>query len=218
MRFWDELSLPWQACMDQAWQAYCDDSFPIGAVVVDKDGSILSSGRNRIYEKQKGGRHLRGAELAHAEVEALFHIDFDAIDPHSCALYTTTEPCPMCMGALYMSGIRTLKFASRDPYAGSTNLLGTTWYLDRKSIKVSQPENRLLELIIMAMFVEQIYQNHQGDLPAFAEPVFQRWVDAVPECVPFGRTLYESRTLLGARLDRISTANMLDLVVERAHS
>ena len=119
MRFWDELSLPWQACMDQAWEAYCDDCFPIGAVVVDKDGKILSRGRNRIYEKQKGGRHLRGAELAHAEVEALLHIDFDAIDPHSCALYTTTEPCPMCMGTFYMSGIRTLHFGSRDPWAGS---------------------------------------------------------------------------------------------------
>jgi len=216
MRYWDELSLPWQACMDQAWEAYCDDCFPIGAVVVNKDGTILSRGRNRIYEKQKGGRQMRGAELAHAEVEALIHIDFDAIDPHSCALYTTTEPCPMCMGAFYMSGIRTLYYASRDPWAGSTNLLGTTWYLNLKPIKVFQPENRLLELIIMAMFVEQIYQNHQGDLPTFAEPVFQRWMDAVPECVPFGRLLYDAGTLSGARSQVYSTPNMLDLVVEKS--
>jgi tRNA(adenine34) deaminase len=218
MRFWDQLSLPWQACMDQAWEAYCDDCFPIGAVVVNKDGIILSRGRNRIYENQKGGRHLRGAELAHAEVEALIHIDFDEIDPHSCALYTTTEPCPMCMGTFYMSGIRTLFFASRDPWAGSTNLLGTTWYLGRKPIKVIPPENRLLELIIMAMFVEQIYQNHQGNLPAFAEPVFQRWMDAVPECVPFGRILYDSGILSNARSNGVSTAIMLDSVVAKASS
>ena len=38
MRFWDELSPPWQACMDLAWEAYCDDCFPIGAVVVSADG------------------------------------------------------------------------------------------------------------------------------------------------------------------------------------
>jgi tRNA(Arg) A34 adenosine deaminase TadA len=218
MRFWDELSLPWQACMDQAWEAYCDDCFPIGAVIVNKDRNILSHGRNRIYEKQKGGRHLRGAELAHAEVEALSHIDFDAIDPHSFALYTTTEPCPMCMGTFYMSGIRTLHYGSREPYSGSTNLLGTTWYLSLKPIKVFPPENRLLELIIMAMFIEQDFQNHNGELPPNTETLYQRWLDAVPECVPFGRTLYESRTLLGARLDRINTANMLDLVVERAQS
>ena len=73
--------------------------------------------------------------MAHAEVEALQKLDFDAIDPHSCALYTTTEPCPMCMGTFYMSGIRTLHYASREPYSGSTNLLGTTWYLSRKPIK-----------------------------------------------------------------------------------
>lgn len=161
---------------------------------------------------------MRGAELAHAEVEALFHIDFDAIDPHSCALYTTTEPCPMCMGAFYMSGLRTLHYGSREPYSGSTNLLGTTWYLSLKPIKVFPPENRLLELIIMAMFIEQDLQNHDGELPPNTETLYQRWLDAVPGCVPFGRTLYESRTLLGARLDRINTAIMLDLVVEKAHS
>jgi tRNA(adenine34) deaminase len=215
MRFWDELSLPWRACMDLAWEAYCDDCFPIGAVIVNKDGNILSRGRNRIYEKQKSGRHLRGAELAHAELEALAPINFDSIDPHSCVLYTTTEPCPMCLGAFYMSGVRTLQFASRDPWAGSTNLLGTTWYLSQKPIKVFQPENKLLELIIMSMFVEQIYQNYQDNLPPFAEPLFQRWMNAVPDCVPFGRTLYESEILYQARINKVTTSIMLDLIVEK---
>ena len=193
------------------------DCYPIGAIVVS-DGNILTRGRNRIYEKITRRDHIRGDELAHAEVEALLHLDLSSVDPHSCILFTTTEPCPMCMGTIYMSGVRTLHFASRDPWAGSTNLLGKTWYLSKKPIKVFPPENQLLELIIMAMFIEQIYQNHQGDLPSFAEPVFQRWMDAVPECVPFGKALYEAGTLWEARRDGINTANMLDSVVERAQS
>jgi tRNA(adenine34) deaminase len=218
MRFWDELSLPWQVCMDLAWEAYCEDCFPIGSVVVSEKGEILSRGRNRIYEKQKDRGHDRGAELAHAELEALLHFEFDSIDPHTSTLYTTTEPCPMCMGAFYMSGIRTLYYGARDPYAGSTNLLGTTWYLGRKPIKVGHPENRLLELIIMAMFIELDYQKHHGALPSFTDEFYRRWMNAVPECVPFGRILYESETLTQAKMDRVATASMLDSVVEKVSS
>jgi len=216
MRFWAELSPPWQACIDLAWEAYCDGCFPIGAVVVSADGKILSRGRNRIYEKQKEGRHTRGAELAHAEVEALQQLNFDAIDPHSCALYTTTEPCPMCMGTFYMSGIRTLHYGSREPYSGSTNLLGTTGYLSLKPIKVFPPEKRLLELIVMAMFIEQDLRNNNGELPPKRETLYQQWMDVVPECVPFGRRLYDSRALSKARFHAYSTPNMLDLVVEKS--
>ena len=61
----------------------------------------------------------------------------------------------MCMGTFYMSGLRTLHFASRDPYAGSVDLLGKTWYLSKKPIKVFGPANPALEIIIMAMAVEQ---------------------------------------------------------------
>jgi tRNA(adenine34) deaminase len=215
MRFWDELSLPWQTCMDKAWEAYCDDCFPIGAAVADAEGQILTTGRNRIYEKHKRATHLRGAELEHAEVEALRALNFDSIDPHTCVLYTTTEPCPMCMGAFYMSGLRTLHFASRDPYAGSSNLLDTTWYMKKKPIKVLPLENRLLELIIMALFIEQDFRTHDGELPEFLDEFYSRMMNVVPECVPAGKTLYESGVVHQARAGGASTANMLDLVVER---
>jgi len=218
MNFWDELSLPWQACLDLAWEVYCDDCFPIGAVVVNKDGNILTRGRNRIYEKQKEGRHTRGAVLAHAELEALLKVNTDSIDPHSCVLYSTTEPCPMCLGTFYMSGIRNLHFGSRDPFGGSANLLGTTWYLSRKPIKVIPPQNRLLELIIMAMFIEQDFQNHNGDLPRLMDEFYKRWMDVVPECVPFGRVLFDTGTLSQARINRVTTAIMLDLVLEKVSS
>ena len=218
MSYWDELSPPWQVCMDLAWEAYCDDCYPIGAVVVSDDGKILSRGRNRIYEKQKKGTHTRGAELAHAETEALLKIEFDVIDPHSCVLYTTTEPCPMCMGTLYMSGIRTLYYGSRDPFAGSVNMLGKTWYLSRKPITVIYPANQLLELIIMAMMIEQDFQKHHGELPPVAETIYKRWMDVIPECVPFGRVLFDSGILSSARLKGASTANMLDSVLAKVQS
>lgn len=120
---WQELSLPWQAALELAWEAYCDDCLPIGAVATDAEGKILSRGRNRIYSKRSSDGRRHGKTLAHAEIEALNQVDFDAFEPHTGVLYTTTEPCPMCLGTFYMSGFRTLHFASRDPYAGSVDLL-----------------------------------------------------------------------------------------------
>jgi tRNA(adenine34) deaminase len=127
----------------------------IGAAVVDADGRILSRSRNRIFESSADGEYLFGQALAHAEVNALLSLpEQDGEIHHSLALYTTTEPCPLCMGAFYMSGLRELRFASREPYAGSANLLGTTPYLNRKPIRVFGPKRPELEIIIVAMMVE----------------------------------------------------------------
>jgi hypothetical protein len=55
-----------------------------------------------------------------------------------------------------MSGIRTIHFASRDPYAGSINLLGTTPYLQRKHIQVTHYENNDFEKILIAIHTAYI--------------------------------------------------------------
>jgi hypothetical protein len=35
---WEELSEPWRACVEEGWEAYREDSLPIGAVVNDAYG------------------------------------------------------------------------------------------------------------------------------------------------------------------------------------
>jgi len=71
---------------------------PFGAVVV-KDGRILASGTNQVTSSND--------PTAHAEVVAIraacaalgtFQLD-------GCDLYTTCEPCPMCLGAIYWARI-----------------------------------------------------------------------------------------------------------------
>jgi tRNA(Arg) A34 adenosine deaminase TadA len=207
---WGNLSIPWQACLELAWEAYCDDCIPIGAVVTDAGGNILSRGRNRIYENKVRRGSERGAELAHAEVEALRLLDIPAIDPHSCILYTTTEPCPMCMGTFYMSGIRTLYYASRDPYAGSVNLLGTTWYLSRKQIKVFGPSELALENLIAALFVEQDCDFHEGTLPE--GNFYQRLGQVLGEGVALGQRLWQTGELRKLRGASASAEQMVNRV------
>jgi tRNA(adenine34) deaminase len=209
---WSDLQKPWQACFELAWTAYCDDCIPIGAVVTDASGKILSRGRNRVYPRRMWTqRPSPGAEIAHAELEALEKLDYCGLDQHSCILYATTEPCPMCMGAIYMSGVRTLHFAARDPFAGSVNMLGTTWYLQRKSIKISSPDQEL-EPVIVALFVEQELSYHAGTLP---EGLFwEMYGNAIPEGISWGHRLYEKGVLSEMRKKGVTASHVFDRIVQ----
>ncbi len=83
---------------------------PIGAVLV-LEGEIVSRGRNRHLE--------RGSQLAHAELEALLEGGEAVFTRHDdCVLYTTVEPCPMCLGALVMADVPHVIFAAHDANAG----------------------------------------------------------------------------------------------------
>src|SRR5574340_777831 len=150
---WSELERPWQVCMEEAWAAFCAGSLPIGSAIFDADGNLLARGRNHIYDDHVPAGQVSLHQLAHAELNTLLQVDRRNVDLHSCVLYSSMEPCPLCMGAVYMSGVRTLYYAARDDYAGSTNLLGTTQYLSRKAIKVRGPAYPDLEKIFLALLV-----------------------------------------------------------------
>ena len=116
---WHRLSSPWQACVEEAWTAYCRGSLPIGSAITDSHGKILARGRNRIYEQSAEGNLLYGHRLAHAEMNALIRVAWHEIDARTCVLYTTTEPCPLCVGAVRMTRVGEVRYASRDGAAGS---------------------------------------------------------------------------------------------------
>ncbi|MBI5713546.1 MAG: nucleoside deaminase [Chloroflexi bacterium] len=188
---WNALPLFWQACLEESWQAYCAGTVPIGAVIVDEHGTILARGRNQIIGDGNG--MVRGHELAHAELNALLAVNLqsDHRIVHQWSLYTIMEPCPLCMGAFYMSGIRNLHYAARDPYAGSVNLLGTTPYLSHKPIRVTHQDDPTLEEIVIGINMEWMLSSH-GSLP----PIFIKiWRDAVPRGVALGERLVETKLL-----------------------
>jgi len=83
---------------------------PIGAVIVHK-GKIVGRGR-----AEHEGRHNR---LAHAELNALLATATNLYDfPHdNGVIYTTLEPCEMCLGAIVMSDVvNHVVFALADRY------------------------------------------------------------------------------------------------------
>ena len=84
-----------------------DGCMPFGAVVANGDGTIVERGRNGCIAASKRGGSIVGDCTKHAEVELLRKVTttIPAPDRASLTLYTSTEPCVMCAGAIYWSGI-----------------------------------------------------------------------------------------------------------------
>lgn len=77
---------------------------PFGALIV-KDGSIVATGRNSVTANND--------PTAHAEVMAI-RAACEALGGHQlegCTLYTSCEPCPMCLGAIYWARLPEFYYA-----------------------------------------------------------------------------------------------------------
>ena len=188
---WESLSEPWRACVELAWESHCAGSLPIGAVVADARGNVLSRGRNRIYERSGEDGYLFGHKLAHAEVNALVTLDYEQSDPADCVLYTTTEPCPLCVGAARMSDVREVRYAAREPWGGSAAMFETVPYLKRGNVRVVGPEDGHLEEILVALQIERFLRLQPDVLESF----LGTYEAMMPDAVLAGRNLYLSGTL-----------------------
>lgn len=78
---------------------------PFGAVVV-KDGKIIGRGMNSVTSTND--------PTAHAEVNAIREAceNLQSFQLTDCDIYSSCEPCPMCLGAIYWSRPRKLYFAA----------------------------------------------------------------------------------------------------------
>lgn len=190
---WETLSPAWQAAFELAWEAYCSGTIPIGAVVADADGVIHARGRNRIRDGSAPAGQVFQNELAHAELNALLSLSLSYEECKKVALYTTMEPCPLCMGALYMSDVKALHFAAHDPWAGSTDLLGTTPYLSRKPIRVTGPQDTVLQDLLVAMQIEYELQRYGEKI--LSHSFIEKFQARLPNAVDRGVALFRSGTL-----------------------
>ncbi|MDJ0836821.1 MAG: nucleoside deaminase [Acidobacteriota bacterium] len=89
---------------DLAFQAFESGSRPFAALIVF-DGQIICETLDE--------RKWKMDPTAHPEVEAIrtFYKRFDLDQINRAALYTNVEPCPMCAGAIFYSGIGRLVYS-----------------------------------------------------------------------------------------------------------
>jgi len=92
-------------CYDLARQAAAQGDHPFGALLV-KDGKVVLTAVNTIFSERDITRHAEMNLVSQAC--RLFEADFLA----QCMLYTSTEPCAMCTGAIFWAGIPTIVYGS----------------------------------------------------------------------------------------------------------
>ena len=85
---------------------------PFGAVITDKHGNIIATGNNQVLKNND--------PTAHAEVMAIRNAckKLNTYDLSNYILYTSCEPCPMCLSAIIWSNIKEVYYAcTRDDAA-----------------------------------------------------------------------------------------------------
>lgn len=77
---------------------------PFGALIV-KDGEVIATGVNEIG--------ATGDPTAHAELSAIRQAAQVLGSPRldGCVVYASGQPCPMCLSAMYLTGVSAVRFA-----------------------------------------------------------------------------------------------------------
>jgi tRNA(adenine34) deaminase len=103
--------------LDQARLAAARGDVPVGALLLDPGGTVVSAAGNE--------RELAQDPTAHAELLAIRRaaevLGSWRLTDHT--LVSTLEPCTMCAGALVLSRVARLIFGAYDPKAGAVGSL-----------------------------------------------------------------------------------------------
>ena len=110
---------------------------PFGSVIV-KDNKIISEGSNKVTSSND--------PTAHAEIVAIRNacLELKTFNLSGCEIYTTCEPCPMCLSAIYWSRLDKIYYANTREDAKNIDFDDSFIYLeipkkiDDRKIKMTQ--------------------------------------------------------------------------------
>lgn len=130
---------------------------PFGAVIT-KNGEIIARGVNRVISTHD--------PTAHAEIVAIrgacqtletFHLD-------GCVIYTSCEPCPMCLSAIYWARIEKIYYANTRSDAAHIGFNDSVLYeeLTKPSHQRIKPMEQLLRDEALPVFQE--WQNKEDKI------------------------------------------------------
>ncbi len=129
---------------------------PFGAVLADESGKIVLEGENNVVTE--------GDITGHAETNLVREAcrKFDDEFLSKCTLYASTEPCPMCSGAIYWSGIRKVVYGlSQDQfYSGVLGGVGGDGFRLACEDVLSHGEHEVA--VIGPMLEEEASKVHEG--------------------------------------------------------
>jgi cytosine deaminase len=117
----------------QALKSYNEGGCPIGAVIIDDKGTILSEGHNHLVQE--------GNPIIHGEMDAMRKAGRMKSRKH-LTMYTTLSPCMMCAGTIVQFKI------GRIVVGDAVNSEGNVQFLKENGINVSViNDNNCIELV-----------------------------------------------------------------------
>ena len=110
---------------------------PFGCVILDKNNNILSVANNMVL--------VNNDPTAHAEIIAIRKActKLNTYDLSDCILYTTCEPCPMCLSAIIWANIKQVYYACNKDDANKIGFRDDIIYnfLENRDIKLLDMKN-----------------------------------------------------------------------------
>lgn len=120
---------------------------PFGAVIV-RDGKVVATGVNRVTANND--------PTAHAEVSAIRAActKLGTFDLSGCVIYTSCEPCPMCLGAIYWAHIDKIYYGANQHDAAAVDFDDSFIYreLELKPADRNKPVENILHDEALAPF------------------------------------------------------------------
>ncbi len=123
-----------EEALEEAVLAQYEGEDPVGCVIVDEQGAVLARAHNHINQY--------GDPTAHAELRAIRMVvpRMRGDAALGWTLYSTLEPCPMCLGAIVMCHIGTSVWAANDRRKETRKLLSANPYMQtRRVVTVATP-------------------------------------------------------------------------------
>lgn len=131
---------------------------PFGAIIT-RNGEELSRSYNRVVVDFDPTAHAEILAIRSAAARIRNH------DLSECTLYSSCEPCPMCLSAIYWAGIKKVYYSlSREDAA----LAGFSDNLIHEEIRLD-PSERIIKLIHLdnplSSEIFRTWENHEGKIP-----------------------------------------------------
>jgi tRNA(adenine34) deaminase len=135
--------------LDEAHLALFANDYPVGAVLTVK-GVLWGTARNSLFSEERTVAHAEHALIARYSPQLRKHV---REEPESeVCLYTTLEPCLMCLGIAVMHRVSRIVIACPDPVGGATMLdqtqLGSVYLKWWPSIEIGLYKEKSCDLII----------------------------------------------------------------------
>ena len=122
---------------------------PFGAVIV-KDGEVIATGCNRVTASND--------PTAHAEVSAIRAAckDLDTFNLEGCEIYSSCEPCPMCLGAIYWAHIDKIYYAANKHDAADAGFDDSFIY---KELELTPEDRRLKTEVLLEKEALRVFES-----------------------------------------------------------